>query len=118
MSGVPYHASDIGGFYGSVQPSAELYLRWLQMSVFSSHMRVHGIGAREPWAFGEENRSDRAAVDRIPLPVAALSEERDRAGHRDRAAGAAGDAARLPGKRADANLRNAVHVRRRAAGRA
>jgi alpha-D-xyloside xylohydrolase len=57
MSGVPYHASDIGGFYGSVQPSAELYLRWLQMSVFSSHMRVHGIGAREPWAFGEENEA-------------------------------------------------------------
>jgi alpha-D-xyloside xylohydrolase len=54
MSGVPYHASDIGGFYGSAQPTAELYLRWLQMSVFSSHMRVHGIGAREPWAFGEE----------------------------------------------------------------
>src|SRR5260370_26037222 len=24
------------------------------MSVFSSHMRVHGIGAREPWAFGDE----------------------------------------------------------------
>jgi alpha-D-xyloside xylohydrolase len=57
MSGVPYHASDIGGFYGSVQPSAELYLRWLQMSVFSSHMRVHGIGAREPWAFGDENEA-------------------------------------------------------------
>jgi alpha-D-xyloside xylohydrolase len=54
MSGAPYHASDIGGFYGSSQPSAELYLRWLQMSVFSSHMRVHGIGAREPWAFGDE----------------------------------------------------------------
>ena len=57
MSGVPYHATDIGGFYGSVQPTAELYLRWLQMSVFSSHMRVHGIGAREPWAFGEENEA-------------------------------------------------------------
>jgi alpha-D-xyloside xylohydrolase len=54
MSGGPYHASDIGGFYGSEQPSAELYLRWLQMSVFSSHMRAHGIGPREPWAFGEE----------------------------------------------------------------
>jgi alpha-D-xyloside xylohydrolase len=53
MSGAPYHATDIGGFYGSAQPSPELYLRWLQMSVFSSHMRVHGIGAREPWVFGE-----------------------------------------------------------------
>jgi alpha-D-xyloside xylohydrolase len=31
-----------------------LYLRWLQMSVFSSHMRLHGLGPREPWAFGAE----------------------------------------------------------------
>ncbi|HEV2979253.1 MAG TPA: TIM-barrel domain-containing protein [Casimicrobiaceae bacterium] len=53
MTGAPYYASDIGGFYGSEQPSPELYLRWLQMSVFSSHMRLHGIGSREPWAFGE-----------------------------------------------------------------
>jgi alpha-D-xyloside xylohydrolase len=54
MSGGPYHATDIGGFYGSEQPSPELYLRWLQMSVFSSHMRAHGIGVREPWVFGGE----------------------------------------------------------------
>jgi alpha-D-xyloside xylohydrolase len=54
MSGVPFYATDIGGFYGSRQPDAELYLRWLQWSVFSSHMRVHGVGAREPWAFGED----------------------------------------------------------------
>jgi alpha-D-xyloside xylohydrolase len=54
MSGGPYHSTDIGGFYGSDQPSAELYLRWLQMSVFGSHMRAHGLGAREPWAFGEQ----------------------------------------------------------------
>ncbi len=57
MSGAPYHSSDIGGFYGSEQPSAELYLRWLQMSVFSSHMRLHGLGAREPWAFGEDTET-------------------------------------------------------------
>ena len=54
MSGNPYHSSDIGGFYGTPQPSAELYVRWLQASVFFSHMRVHGIGEREPWAFGAE----------------------------------------------------------------
>ena len=54
LSGVPFYATDIGGFYGSKQPDAELYLRWLQWSVFSSHMRVHGVGAREPWAFGGE----------------------------------------------------------------
>ena len=54
MSGNPYHSSDIGGFYGANQPSAELFVRWLQATVFSSHIRVHGIGEREPWAFGAE----------------------------------------------------------------
>jgi alpha-D-xyloside xylohydrolase len=54
MSGNPYHSSDIGGFYGAEQPSAELFVRWLQATVFSSHIRVHGIGEREPWAFGVE----------------------------------------------------------------
>jgi alpha-D-xyloside xylohydrolase len=54
MSGTPLHATDIGGFYGSTQPDAELYIRWLQMGVFASHMRVHGVGEREPWAFGPE----------------------------------------------------------------
>jgi alpha-D-xyloside xylohydrolase len=57
MSGAPYHATDIGGFYGSEQPSPELYLRWLQLGVFSSHMRLHGLGPREPWAFGEETET-------------------------------------------------------------
>jgi alpha-D-xyloside xylohydrolase len=54
MSGVPCHSSDIGGFYGSQPPTAELYLRWLQATVFSSHVRIHGIDEREPWAFGAE----------------------------------------------------------------
>jgi alpha-D-xyloside xylohydrolase len=54
LSGVPFYATDIGGFYGSRQPDAELYLRWLQWSVFSSHIRMHGVGAREPWAFGPD----------------------------------------------------------------
>jgi alpha-D-xyloside xylohydrolase len=54
LSGVPYHATDVGGFYGAEQPDAELYLRWTANAIFSSHFRYHGIGAREPWAFGEE----------------------------------------------------------------
>ena len=54
MSGTAYHSSDIGGFYGVAQPSAELFVRWLQATVFSSHIRLHGIGEREPWAFGAE----------------------------------------------------------------
>jgi alpha-D-xyloside xylohydrolase len=29
-------------------------VRWLQAGVFASHMRAHGIGEREPWAFGAQ----------------------------------------------------------------
>lgn len=54
MSGVPCHSSDVGGFYGSRPPSPELYVRWLQAAVFGSHLRVYGLGEREPWAFGPE----------------------------------------------------------------
>lgn len=35
-------------------PDAELYIRWLQFGVFSSHLRAHGKQPREPWAYGEE----------------------------------------------------------------
>ncbi len=53
MSGNPYYSHDIGGFYGE-QPDAELFVRWTQAGALFSHMRFHGIGPREPWAFGEE----------------------------------------------------------------
>ncbi|MBL8311590.1 MAG: hypothetical protein JNL19_14300 [Burkholderiales bacterium] len=53
-SGSPFHATDVGGFYGATQPEPALYLRWVQAAVFASHFRIHGIGAREPWAFGAE----------------------------------------------------------------
>ena len=52
MSGAPFYATDIGGFYGD-QRDAELYVRWTQAAVFSAHMRFHGIGQREPWSYGE-----------------------------------------------------------------
>ena len=50
VSGVPFYATDIGGFYGD-RPAPELFVRWCQAAVFASHMRFHGIGAREPWSF-------------------------------------------------------------------
>ncbi|MGK0499687.1 MAG: alpha-D-xyloside xylohydrolase [Oceanicoccus sp.] len=53
MSGAPYYATDVGGFYGD-QRDAELYVRWAQASVFSAHMRLHGIGQREPWSYGDD----------------------------------------------------------------
>jgi alpha-D-xyloside xylohydrolase len=54
MSGAPYHATDVGGCYGSVPPTAELYVRWLQAAVFASHLRLAGHDGREPWAFGQD----------------------------------------------------------------
>ena len=81
MSGNPYHSSDIGGFYGAEQPGAELFVRWLQATVFSSHIRVHGIGEREPWAFGVEAEAIGAQVARVPLspdPVPRADDPRSR----------------------------------------
>jgi alpha-D-xyloside xylohydrolase len=53
-SGSPFHATDVGGFYGATQPEPALYLRWVQAAIFASHFRIHGIGAREPWMFGKD----------------------------------------------------------------
>ncbi|MEG3767204.1 alpha-xylosidase [Alteromonas sp. 14N.309.X.WAT.G.H12] len=53
MSGGPFFATDIGGFYKDTR-DAELYVRWAQASVFSAHMRLHGIGPREPWSYGDD----------------------------------------------------------------
>lgn len=43
---------DIGGFYGA-GPSPELYVRWAQWGCLSPMTRFHGLGPREPWAFGD-----------------------------------------------------------------
>jgi alpha-D-xyloside xylohydrolase len=51
LSGFPFYSHDIGGFSGL--PSPELYVRWAQFGLFSSHARAHGSPPREPWAYGE-----------------------------------------------------------------
>ncbi len=54
MSGVAFTGPDTGGFLG--QPSAELFTRWLQLSVFlplfRSHTYLHDPD-QEPWSWGE-----------------------------------------------------------------
>ncbi len=55
MSGIPFFSHDIGGFIGT--PDDELYVRWAQVGLFSSHSRCHGSGNdnyREPWRFSTE----------------------------------------------------------------
>ena len=54
-SGVSFCGSDVGGFIGT--PSAELYVRWIQMAVFHPFFRTHSSGDhgnKEPWIFDKE----------------------------------------------------------------
>ncbi|MDI6782824.1 MAG: glycoside hydrolase family 31 protein [bacterium] len=52
LSGVPFWSCDIGGFIGN--PSPELFIRWAQFGLFTSHARCHGATPREPWQFGKQ----------------------------------------------------------------
>lgn len=52
-SGFGYWAHDIGGFEGD--PGPDLYKRWVQFGLLSTHSRLHGSHTvRVPWAFDEE----------------------------------------------------------------
>ncbi|MGQ0569990.1 MAG: TIM-barrel domain-containing protein, partial [Armatimonadota bacterium] len=54
LCGIPLTGPDVGGFSGS--PSAELYVRWLQLAAFLPFFRTHSAKftpRREPWHFGE-----------------------------------------------------------------
>jgi alpha-D-xyloside xylohydrolase len=64
LTGAPYYATDVGGFYGD-QRDPILYVRWLQAAVFSAHLRLHGIGPREPWSYGPE--AEAAAMAALEL---------------------------------------------------
>ncbi len=64
LSGGPYYATDVGGFYGDAR-DPKLYVRWLQSAVFSAHLRMHGIGPREPWSYGPA--AEKAAMDALRL---------------------------------------------------
>jgi alpha-D-xyloside xylohydrolase len=52
VSGYGFWSHDIGGFNGT--PSTELYIRWAQFGLLSSHARFHGKTPREPWEFGDK----------------------------------------------------------------
>jgi len=56
LSGFGFWSHDVPGFHGvpdfmnSVVPD-DLYVRWTQFGVFSSHLRYHGTSKREPWEY-------------------------------------------------------------------
>ena len=56
LSGVPFWSHDIGGFgvINFPKPTPEIYIRWTQFGLFSSHSRCHGATRRDPWEFGDE----------------------------------------------------------------
>lgn len=64
LSGGAYYATDVGGFYRDERDPV-LYVRWAQAAVFSAHMRLHGIGAREPWSYGAEAEAATFAALRL-----------------------------------------------------
>jgi len=56
LSGYAFWGHDIAGFHGlpdfmNNRPSDELYMRWTQFGVFSSHIRYHGTSPREPYEY-------------------------------------------------------------------
>ena len=52
LSGVAFWSHDIGGFLGETAP--ELFVRWAQWGLLSSHSRAHGTASREPWSQGDQ----------------------------------------------------------------
>lgn len=58
VSGFAFWSHDVPGFYGvpsfmNSRPSNDLYVRWTQMGVFTSHLRYHGTSEREPYEYPE-----------------------------------------------------------------
>lgn len=58
ISGFGFWSHDVPGFQGvpsfmNSRPSNELYVRWTQMGVFTSHLRYHGTTEREPYEYPE-----------------------------------------------------------------
>lgn len=54
MSGFGYWSHDIGGF--EMTATADVYKRWMQFGLLSTHSRLHGSKSyRVPWLFDEES---------------------------------------------------------------
>lgn len=56
LSGFAFWSHDVPGFHSlpsfmNDRPSDELFIRWTQVGVFTSHLRFHGSSAREPWEY-------------------------------------------------------------------
>jgi alpha-glucosidase (family GH31 glycosyl hydrolase) len=55
LSGIPYWSGDTGGFLTVDGFTPELFVRWMQWSVFCPIFRTHGTRPfNEPWSFGKQ----------------------------------------------------------------
>jgi alpha-D-xyloside xylohydrolase len=58
LSGFAFWSHDVPGFHGlpnfmNSWPADDLYVRWTQVGVFTSHLRFHGAQPREPYLYPE-----------------------------------------------------------------
>ena len=56
VSGFAFWSHDVPGFHSlphhmNDRPADDLFVRWTQVGVFTSHLRFHGTSAREPWEY-------------------------------------------------------------------
>nr|SIP63157.1 Alpha-xylosidase (EC 3.2.1.-) [uncultured bacterium] len=81
-SGFGYWSHDISGFESTAP--ADVYKRWVQFGLLSSHSRLHGSSSyRVPWAFDEESvdvlrRFTRLKCRLMPYLCAAMVETHER----------------------------------------
>lgn len=70
LGAVPFSTCDITGYCGEItdyKAMAELFVRWVQMGIFTPLSRIHheGNNAVEPWLFGTE--AEKCATEAIRL---------------------------------------------------
>jgi alpha-D-xyloside xylohydrolase len=56
LSGYAFWSHDVPGFHGvpnfmNTWPRDDIYVRWTQVGVFTSHLRYHGASPREPYEY-------------------------------------------------------------------
>ena len=84
LSGFAFWSHDVAGFHGtpsfmhSMTPD-DIYVRWTQFGVFSSHLRYHGTSPREPWEYPNVAPIVRKWLNLRYALIPYLMQEQDRA---------------------------------------
>lgn len=86
VSGFAFWSHDVPGFQGipsfmNSRPDNDLYVRWTQMGVFTSHLRYHGTTPREPYEYPQVADIVRKWLDLRYALIPYLAEEGHKAIH-------------------------------------